>query len=695
VPVTASRQALVLGAGALAALTLVAYVPAIEGGFVWDDDAYVAANPRLESLDGLRRIWLEPAASYPPQYYPLTYTTFWLERRLWGVEPAGYHLVNVLLHALNAVLLWRILGLLAVPGAWVAAAVFALHPVHVESVAWVTERKNVLSGACYLGAALAYLRFALPAATARWGWYALAVVLFVAALLAKTVACTLPAALLLVVWWKRGRIGLRDVAPLVPFFALAVPFGLATAWMEKHRGGALGPEWVLTAAERCLVAGRALWFYLGKLLWPRSLAFIYPRWQLDATAWWQWAFPAAAVGVIVGLWVLRGRLGRGPVVAALFFAGTLAPALGFFDVYPMRFSFVADHFVYLASVGPIALGVAAAVRAGVGRAGAVVLLAVLGMLVWRQGRVYGSLETLWVDTLAKNAGAWLAHNNLGVLRFEAGRAEEALAHYRAALAVKPDCEEAHNNLGNALVRAGRTAEALAHYEEALRIRPAYAEVHVNIGSAFEGQGNADEAIAHYRRALEVEPAYADAHYKLANALAGQGRSEEAIAHYAEALAIRPAWAEARNNLGNALVQLGRRDEALAQWAEAVRIRPAYAEAHYNIANRLAEAGRREEAVAHYERALEARPDWPEAHNNLGIALAASGRHAGAIAHYVRAVQLRPAYPEAHYNLGLALLGEGRIEEAVVHYREALRLRPGWRPALSALAVAQGQPGATP
>ena len=359
-------------------------MPALRGGFNWDDDAYVTNNLTLRSVHGLSQIWGQLTAT--PQYYPLVFTSFWLEYHLWGLNPLGYHVVNVLLHALAAMLLWRVLVRLQLPGAWLAAGIFALHPVAVESVAWVTERKNVLSAVFYFAAALAYLRWRDDGTTttglrATSSWrslvlYLLSLALFICALFSKTVTASLPAALLLVIWWKHGRIAGRDVWPLLPFFVAGAALGLVTSWLERTHVGANGPEWALSFFDRCLIAGRALWFYAGKLFWPANLTFIYPRWQIDPGIWWQWLFPAAAIALVMILWSLRGRIGRGPLVAVLFFAGTLLPALGFANVYPMRYSFVADHFQYLASVGLIVLAAAgltknlpaSSVRGGVGAA---------------------------------------------------------------------------------------------------------------------------------------------------------------------------------------------------------------------------------------------------------------------------------------------------------------------------------------
>ncbi len=437
----------------LVAAVLLAYLPVWHAGFIWDDDVHVTQNATLNDLAGLWRIWFQVGAV--PQYYPLVHTTFWVEHHLWGLHPLGYHLDNVLLHAAGALLLGCVLGRLQVPGSWLAAAIFALHPVQAESVAWVTERKNVLSGVFYFAAALAWLAFDPPGRVEglrrrRWGYYWVALVLFAAALLSKTVTCSLPAALLLVRWWKNGRVAGRDVWPLVPFFALGVGLGLLTAWMENHHVGAHGAGWSLTFADRCLVAGRAVWFYAGKLIWPAPLIFIYPRWTINAGLWWQWLFPAAAMGVVAGLWWWRRRFGYGPLVGVLFFVGTLGPALGFVNVYPMRFSFVADHFQYLASVGLIVLA-AAWIESRRQHLAAIfhlpssifyLLPVVLAVLTWRQCGQYANLETLWRVTLARNPDCGLAHNNLGNLLARQGKQNEAIEHYERAVQLEPDAARA-------------------------------------------------------------------------------------------------------------------------------------------------------------------------------------------------------------------------------------------------------------
>jgi hypothetical protein len=437
--------------GLIVLLVFLAYLPALRGGFIWDDDSWTTNLSALfQDTSGLRLIWFQPTALQ--QYYPLSGTTFWLDYQLWKFWTLPYHVENVLLHALAALLFWRLLLRLQLPGAWLASAIFALHPVMVESAAWITERKNVLSLVFYLGALLAYGRYAqwvtrtgeiapLPdSSRSTWRpslFYGLAFVLFLGALLAKTTTFSLPAAILLIGWWQRGQIRWRaDVLPTLPFFALALGLCTVTAWLEKYHVGATGSDFALTFPQRCLVAGRAFWFYLGNLFWPANLCFVYPRWQPNPDLGWQWLYPVTAIGTLFTLWLIRGRIGRGPVTALLFYVGTLFPVLGFMNAYGMRYSFVWDHWVYLPALGIIALVAALVMRAAeslrtpaVVYGFAAIVLPVLALLTWRQAGMYTDMETLWRKTLARNPDSSMAHNNLGILLRNQGHIEEAMEHY--------------------------------------------------------------------------------------------------------------------------------------------------------------------------------------------------------------------------------------------------------------------------
>jgi protein O-mannosyl-transferase len=560
----------------LCCATLIAYWPSLNGGLVWDDDGHITKRS-LQSLRGLWRIWFDLGATQ--QYYPLLHSAFWLEHWLWGDAVLGYHLVNVAWHALAACLVVLIVKRLELPGAWLAGFVFALHPVCVESVAWISEQKNTLSAVFCLAAALVYLRFDKTRGTKQ---YLLATGLFVAALLSKTVTATLPAALLVVLWWKNGKLGWRrDFMPLGPWLAVGAVAGLFTAWVEKTLIGAQGADFNLTLVERCLVAGRVIWFYAWKLIWPANLMFTYPHWNVDPSDWRQYLFPVGVLGVGAGLWLVA-RKNRGPLAGFLIFVGTLFPVLGFQNVYPFRYSYVADHFQYLACLGIIVPAACAFTMAAQRwRAGAVIpVLAVLilGGLTWMQSATFLDAETLYRDTLAKNPDSWMAHNQLGNVLVRSGRAEEAIPEYEAALRLRPDIAEPHLSHGVAVYRTdpSKIDLAIAEFETALRIKPKWAEAHVDLGNALlHVPGRTPDAIAEFQAALRFDPDLVSAHNGLGNALAQTpGRVEEAVAQYQEAIRMDPDYFEAHMNLANLLSRIpGRGNEAIVQYQEALRIRP--------------------------------------------------------------------------------------------------------------------------
>jgi len=557
-----TARTVILGSLLLLVLVGIAYFPVSRAGFVWDDDAHVTENINLRHPQGLKAIWLAPAAGnqyVPIQYYPMVHTTFWIEHRLWGDHPLGYHAVNVLLHGLNAVLLWLLLRRLGVKGAYLAAVIFALHPVHVESVAWISERKNVLSGFFYLLSALTFLRFHHAEEEGEdrpWGSYLVSLLLFVAALLSKTVTASLPAALLLVMWWKDGRITWRGFLSVVPMILVALPLALITVRLEQLHVGARGAFWTLLPVQRLLIAGRALWFYTDKLIWPSNLTFIYPRWNIDPAQWLLYLYPLTVVLVVLALWVARRRIGRGPLVAVLFFCGTLFPALGFFNVFPMIYSFVADHFQYLASIGLIALFAAlVAESTGDGAAGArrlasagVVLALALGAGTWSRTGVYKDIETLWADTLSRNPQCWMAHVNMGRLLSLRGESSRAVQHYQKALQIWPGDPGAHNNLAIELSRAGRGDLAAQHFAAAIAIWPGFVDARNNYGLLLAGQGKLDEAIAQFAEAVRVRPNHPAALFHLASAQAQKGDYAQAVRGFESLLKLYPDDVQTLNNL---------------------------------------------------------------------------------------------------------------------------------------------------
>jgi protein O-mannosyl-transferase len=590
-------------------LALAVYFPALGGEYLWDDNGHIT-RPELRSGSGLFRIWFEIGATQ--QYYPLLHSAFWLEHKLWGDSVQGYHLVNVVLHTSAAILFWLVLRRLAVPGAWLAAALFLLHPVCVESVAWISEQKNTLSLTLYLAAALAYLSYDRGRAPRA---YFVALSLFILALLTKTVTASLPAALLVVFWWQRGRLEWRrDFRPLLPWFVLGAGSGLLTAWFERKIIGAEGADFALGLLERSLLAGRVTWFYLGKLLWPVELSFMYPRWIISAGLWWQWLFPLAALGLLAGLFVWRKK-SRGPLAIALLFVGSLFPVLGFFNVYPFIYSFVADHFQYLASLAVFA-GAGSTLTAFVAhprlptrlrQAIPLIILSLLGVLTWFQSAMYRDADTLYRVTLQRNPKSWMAHNNLAILRVESNRAEEALPHYEAALGIRPGYAEGEYNYGFALNRLGRHAEALPHLDRAVTVRPNYAEAHNELGVALMGLGRSTEGLARFEKSISIYPSYGMARRNLGLALAAAGKVTEALPHFERAVQLLPDDLDARLQLATALITLSTPGDAIPHLEAALHLDPGSGQAHYQIAVALRSLGRFTEATQHYREAARLDP----------------------------------------------------------------------------------------
>ncbi|MBW2697627.1 MAG: tetratricopeptide repeat protein [Deltaproteobacteria bacterium] len=530
----------------LVAMTVAAYGPALSAGFVWDDDDYVSENPLLAAPDGIARIWLSMDA--PSQYVPMVYTTFRFEYGLWGLDPLGYHLSNVLLHAINALLLWWLLRRLEVGGAWLAAAIFALHPVNVESVAWIAERKNLLSLFFSLGSTLAWHRYLERSPQHAPYVYLLSLALYALALTSKATACTLPATLLILTWLRGDRIDRRRLAELTPFVLLGLAMGLLVMFWERFHIGTEGERFGMSLTDSFLVASRAVWFYLGKLVWPTGLTFSYPRFEVDPSNPAHYLPLLAGAVLIWILWRSREQIGRAPFAAALYFVANLAPMLGFIPLFTFWYTFVADHYQYVASIGPIALfagGIAHAQRRWdvpwpwiVG--GSVMLLLALGGSTFQQSRIYENRETLWQDTIAKNPRSWMAHTNLGRHRLAEERWAAAASAYEAALEVRPETYRAHIGLGRALARMNRADDARRHYEAALALKPDLPRIHEALAVLAWQRADGHVAILHYEAMTRLAPDSARAYFLLGRGLERMGRREEARWQYQRALRLDPS-----------------------------------------------------------------------------------------------------------------------------------------------------------
>ena len=633
--------------------TLLAYWPALHGGFLWDDDVHLTANATIVGPLGFKEIWTTSAAVY----YPLTLTSFWLQHLLWGLNPLPYHLVSISAHAASAILLWRVLEHLKVRNSWFGAALWALHPVQVESVAWITELKNTQSCVFYLLAILFFLKWQASSGSSRRhvGWnYAIAVMAAIFAILSKTSTVMLPVVLGLCWWWKDGQWRWRNTLWLAPFLLISAGAGTWTIWEQQNHSGALGPEWAQSWPERVVIAGRIVWFYFGKLFLPHPLIFIYPRWSFDSTQLTEY-LPALGAGT--GL-LLLFRYRSGPLRPVFFslayFVVSLFPVSGFFSVYFFRYSFVADHFQYLAAIGPLALAMAGIpVLLGfadkrnrfLAPALCSIILVSCAVLSRQQSSVYATPLTLWRDTLAKNPNAWMAHTNLGVELDEQGRTAEAVAEYQAAIGINPNDAGARNNLAARLAQIGREPEAVREWEQALRIQPRSAQTHTNLAFALAHLDRMEEAFDHWEKALDIQPDLLDAHYDFGVALAQSGRFTQAIEHYEKAL----------------------------------RLKPDFADAHYRLAQALKHEGRFEAAISHQRKALELDPRSLVAQNALAWLLATcpeaslrNGEEAAQLS--LRAAQLSGGkHPQILDTVAAAYAESGQFEKAVETAKEALRL----------------------
>jgi tetratricopeptide (TPR) repeat protein len=600
-------SALPLGVPAGAALIAVAaffvYLPSLSGGFIWDDHQLLTDNNLIKAPDGLYRFW---CTTETPDYWPVTNTTFWIEWRLWGMNSSGAHVTNLILHVIESLLIWIILRRLSIPGAFLAAVIFALHPVNVESVAWIAQRKNLMAMLFFLLSILWYLKdlhssrhtpCAVPAhgvcglLTCRWYWLSFSA--FVLAMLSKGSVVVLPVLLLGIVWFLRPmgtvpiflptKMGLsasfrRDLLRTAPFFAIAVVLTAVNVWFQRHGSG----EVIRNAGfmERLLGAGGVVWFYLYKAIVPLNLAFIYPQWRIEAGNPLWWLPLAATLAFTAVLWRYRKTWSRPILFAWAFFCAALVPVMGLTDVFFMRYSLVADHYQHVALIPVIALLSAGyslwhrRARSRTYRAATVLAVAAVGILAfltWRQSELYRDEITLLKATLEKNPNSWMAHNNLGIALSQQGLLTEALDHFQQSLKLNPDYPQVHNNLGAALLHTDRRQEAIEHFHQALRLNPHDHEAQYHLGNVSLEEGRLQEAIDYFRQALSFKPDYLEARNNLGVALARAGRPGEAIEQYEAALALAPDFLDAQFNLGKAFKAMGQPRQAIEHFKKALEL----------------------------------------------------------------------------------------------------------------------------
>ena len=668
------------GAG-LFVLAFLAYLPVLRGSFIWDDSVMVADNQMLRTARGLHDLWFTTRAVDP---LPLTMSALWLQWHCWDGNPFGYHIVGVLAHGLGALLLWRVLlRFTSHPRlAWLAAAVFALHPVAVASAGWISEQKNTLSIIFYLLSILCWLRFARGG---KDGWYCLALLLYLCALLGKGSTVMLPVVLLLIIWWQQERIAAKDFWRLVPFFILSVAASLGTIWVQNHKAIAGDMVQDLNGPARIVAAAWAVWFYLWKDLVPLNLSVIYPAWSVDAHSVAAWLPAIGLTPVFAVCWHYRKGWGRHVLLGLGCFVVTLFPIMGFFNMYFLVFSRVADHWQYLALPALIGLVVCGGghclERAArkfhwpkmAGPLAAAALLGLLFVATWTRAGVYTSGKAIWSDTVRKNPNAWMAWNNLGNALADNGEADPAIAAYEKALALHPVFPDAESNLGNALVARSQLAEAVFHLQKAVEEEPQLAKFHFNYGVGLAAQHRLDEAAAQYEKALKLRPSMAEVRNNLASVFYQQQKFGAALQQAQWAMQINPALAEPHLNAGRTLGALGRTDEAEREFETCLQMRPQNASAQFEFGTMLAMHGNLAAALPHFQDVVRLKPDEAAGHCNLGNTLAGLKRFPEAVAEFRAAVRLQPQDPQNQNNLATALLEQGNLDEAIDHYSISIKM----------------------
>src|SRR6059058_1129143 len=637
-----------LGAIVLLLVVFLVYARVGAAGFIWDDESHLTQNPCIIGPLGLADIWTSASAVY----YPLVLTTFWILHHFVGLNPLPYHILNVAFHAASGLLLWRVLVQLQVRGAWLGAAMWALHPVLVQSVAWITEMKNTQSALFYLLAISSFFQSRDRKQNGFFYW--LSIVFFVAAITSKPSTVMLPVALMLCLWWREGGMKQCDLRLFLPFILISLLASGWTIWEQKFHSHATGADWVQTPLQRVLISADAIWFYLLKLIRPHPLIFIYPRWNVDPSQWFAWIPLVALLVTAAVLFIKRNSLLRSVAFAFAYFVITLFPVLDFFDVYFFRYSFVSDHFQYLASMGPLAL------------AGAGIVMAVEKIEVHRlpiqTAATLGILLILCAQTFQQSA-----------------KYHDLITLYQATLAQNPKCWMAEYNLGLALKNQGQLDEAISHYRRAINIWPDYVDAHYNLGGAYIEKGEVDEALAEYRRAIEIRPEEADSHNNYGSALRELKQFEQAEAEYKRALSLRPQYLDARLNLGSLLLQRGRTAEAITNLEAARRLQPNDAATRVTLALALMKNRQTGEAAAELNRALQLAPDKVNALNILAWLLATASDDS--VRDGKRAVQLAERAntlagnndPTILHTLAAAYAEAGRFDEALQTARQAMKL----------------------
>ncbi len=665
---------------ALFALAVVPFLPAINGEYLWDDDAWLVNNAAVHAWNGLGKIW-DPRVQ-TLHYYPLTFTVLWAEHKLWGLNSIGYHSVNLLTHAVGTVLLYLCLKRLKLRGAWLGAALWAVHPVQAESVAWVSEIKNTLSGMFFFMAAWAYFGFELAEErerearwnVSRWGFYGIAFGAFVLALLSKTVTVVLPAVLLIVLWGKRGKVSMRSVLYTLPLFAMGPAIAMFTAHQERmviQMGGA--EDFAFSRLQRVIIAGKDVWFYLRRLIFPYPLMAIYPRWNYSAGDLLNYVPAAGCVGLGAVLFAMRKRITRWPVAGLAMFVVMALPALGFVNFFTMKYTFVADHYQYLACAAILVLAAEAAARRlskkGFFAAGAAAIVVLMPFTLFYSS-LWSSNMKMWTWNVEKNPGAYIAENNLGSDYMNMGNPREGAAHILRALQLAPDDDTVLLSAGRVALMDGRPDTAIAIFERALALRPGLGFAYVLLGDTYYKMHQLDKALEIYRRGTVTSHGEPLLYMRYAHALRDVGRVEDAMKAYESAIGLMPENPIIREEYANLLLDLNRPAEAIQQYEVILQTQGS----SYEIWNEMAYAqvmnNAPEQAAHSFETALKLSPRNEVIRSNYASLLLRLGRYDEAVAMDRAIVEANPKSERGWRQLAEGYEKMNRPEDAAAALKRA-------------------------
>ena len=665
---------------ALFALAVVPYLPAINGEYLWDDDSWLVNNTAVHAWNGLGRIW-DPRMQ-TLHYYPMTFTVLWAEHKLWGLNSIGYHSVNLFTHGMGAVLLYLCLRRLKLRAAWLGAALWAVHPVQAESVAWVAEIKNTLSGMFFFLAAWAYLRFELVEErergegrdVPRWGFYGIALGAFVLALLSKTVTVVLPAVMLIVLWGKRGKVSMRSVLYTLPLFAVGLAIAMFTAHQERtviQMGGA--DDFAFSGLQRVIISGKDVWFYVRTLIFPYPLMAVYPRWNYSAGDLLNYVPTAGCVGFGAVLFAMRGRITRWPVAGLAMFVVMALPALGFVNFFTMKYTFVADHYQYLACAALLVPAAEAAARwlsrKALVAAGAAAIVVLVSLTLFYSS-LWSSNMKMWTWNVEKNPNAYIAENNLGSNYMSMGNPREGAAHILRALQLAPDDDTVLLSAGRVALMEGRPDTAIAIFERALALRPGLGFAYVLLGDTYYKMHQVDKALEIYRRGTAMSHDEPLLYMRYAHALRDVGRAEEAKNAYETAIGLMPENPIIREEYANLLLDVNRPAEAIQQYEVILQTQGS----SYEIWNEMAFAqvmnNMPEQAARSFETALKLSPRNEVIRYNYASLLLRMGRYDAAVAMDQAIVEANPKSERGWRQLAEGYEKMNRPEDAAAALKRA-------------------------